>query len=256
MQFSQNNNKSSGIDSNIAEIYKSTFSHISQFLLKFFNPIFTSGDYPKSFGEGIIVPVFKGGDVEDSKNYRGITLINIISKIYLQILLNRLTKWSIDNETLIDNQFGFQKGKSTISCNYILHSVIARTLALKKKLYCCFIDYEKCFDKITRSHLFHKLITENVSSRFVRAIKSMYNAVKASVRYQSELSPFFTSNIGIKQGDPSSSLMFLYYVNDILSNIDINIDGICDINDAKLFYSFSLMMLLFLQKRHLLYNLC
>ena len=107
--FSQNNNESSGIDSIIAEIYKSTFSHISQFLLKFFNyifnNIFTSGDYPKSFGEGIIVPVFKGGDVEDSKNYRGITLINIISKIYSQILLNRLTKWSIDNETLIDNQY-------------------------------------------------------------------------------------------------------------------------------------------------------
>jgi len=63
----------------------------------------------------------------------------------------------------------------------------------------------------------------------------MYNAVKASVRYQSELSPFFTSNIGIEQGDPSSSLMFLYYVNDTLSNINSNIDGIFDINDVKLF---------------------
>jgi len=58
--FSQNNNKCSGIDSIIAEIFKSTFSHILQFLLKFVNYIFTSGDYPKSFGEGIIVPVFKG----------------------------------------------------------------------------------------------------------------------------------------------------------------------------------------------------
>jgi len=58
--FSQNNNNSSGIDIIITEMYKSTFSHISQFLLKFFNYIFTSGDYPKSFGEGIIVPVFKG----------------------------------------------------------------------------------------------------------------------------------------------------------------------------------------------------
>jgi len=63
----------------------------------------------------------------------------------------------------------------------------------------------------------------------------MYNAVKASVRYQSRLSSFFTSNIGINQGDPSSSLMFLYYVNDILSNINSNIHGLCDINDVKFF---------------------
>jgi len=118
------------------------------------------------------------GDVVDSKIYRGITLINIILKIYSQIILNRLTKWSIDNEIFIDNQFGFQKGKSTIDCIYILHSVIARTLALKMILYCCFIDYEKCFDKITRSHLLHKLITENVSFRFVQALEAMYNAVK------------------------------------------------------------------------------
>ena len=83
------------MDSISAAIYKSTFSHISQFLLKFVNYMCTSGDNPNSFGEGIIVPVFKGGDVEDSKNYRGITLINIISKIYSQILLNSLTKWSI-----------------------------------------------------------------------------------------------------------------------------------------------------------------
>jgi hypothetical protein len=45
-------------------------------------------------GEGIIVPIFKSGDKEDAKNYRGITLINIISKIYSQVLLNRLTEWS------------------------------------------------------------------------------------------------------------------------------------------------------------------
>jgi hypothetical protein len=44
---------------------------------------------PISWGEGIIVPIFKSGDKEDAKNYRGITLINSISKIYSQVLLNR-----------------------------------------------------------------------------------------------------------------------------------------------------------------------
>jgi hypothetical protein len=177
----------------------------------------------------------KGGDIKNPQNYRGITLINIISEIYSQILLNRLTNWTETNKTIIETQFGFQAGKSTIDYVYILHSIIAKTLSLKKEIYCCFIDFETCFDKITRSHLFHKLITENISSRFVWSIRAMYNTVKACVKYKSENSTFFTSNIGVKQGNPSSSLMFLFYVNDILLNINSNIDGICSIDDVKLY---------------------
>jgi hypothetical protein len=88
--------------------------------------------YYESFGEGIIIPIYKGGDIENPQKYRGITLINIISKMYSQILLNCLTNWTQTNETIIENQFGFQTGKSTIDCVYILHSIIAKTLSLKK----------------------------------------------------------------------------------------------------------------------------
>ena len=63
----------------------------------------------------------------------------------------------------------------------------------------------------------------------------MYCVVKSCVRYKSNTSTFFSSNVGVKQGDPSSSLMFLFFVNDILNNIDTNIDGIFTINDVKLF---------------------
>ena len=53
--------------------------------------MFTSGEYPRSWGEGIITPVFKKGDVNDVSNYRGITLINVLAKVYSQLLLYRLT---------------------------------------------------------------------------------------------------------------------------------------------------------------------
>ena len=123
--FSQNNNKSSGIDTLIAEVFKHSFNQISTFLLTLFNKLFRNAEYPKAWGEGIIVPIFKGGDAENAKNYRGITLINILGKIYSQILLNRLTKWSNENDKIISNQFGFQKGKSTIGCIFIFQSIIA-----------------------------------------------------------------------------------------------------------------------------------
>jgi hypothetical protein len=233
--FSQNNGKSSGIDTIFAEIYKHSFDIIAPFLLSLFNRLLSKGEYPTSWGTGIIVPIFKGGDIEDAQNYRGITLINIIAKIYSQIILNRLKKWSIKHEKIIDNQFGFQKDKSTIDCIFILHSLIAKTLSLKKKLYCAFLDYEKCFDKLDRSFLFQKLLQQNVSSKLVKAIQSMYSVVKTCVRFNANLSHVFDSNIGVKQGDPSSSLLFLFFINDIMSNINSNIDGIFTINELKLY---------------------
>ena len=51
----------------------------------------------------------------------------IIAKVYSQLLLNRLTKWSITHDKLIDNQYGFQKGKSTTECIFILHSLIYKS---------------------------------------------------------------------------------------------------------------------------------
>ena len=101
--------------------------------------------------------MFKKGDVNEAKHYRGITLINILANINSQIQLNRLTAWSAKHEKLSKNQFGFQKGKSIIDCIFILHSLIMEVLTSKTKLYCIFIDYQQCFDKIDSSFLWQKL---------------------------------------------------------------------------------------------------
>ena len=89
--FSQKDNKAPGIDCISAEILKSSFDFISEFSLNLYNRMFTSGEYPRSWGEGIITPIFKKGDVNDVSNYRGITLINVLAKVYSQLLLNRVS---------------------------------------------------------------------------------------------------------------------------------------------------------------------
>ena len=71
--FSQNNNKSSGIDGLIAELYKHSFDSHSHFILEFFNRLFQKGEYPKLWGEGIISPIFKSGNSEDPKKLQRCT---------------------------------------------------------------------------------------------------------------------------------------------------------------------------------------
>ena len=189
--FSLNNNKSPGIDCIISEILKSAYDLISPFLLTLYSRMFNSGEYPRTWGEGIISPIFKKGDVNEASNYRGITLISVLAKVYSQLLLNRLTAWSEKYETISNNQFRFQKGKSVVDCVFILHAVISKVLNTGQKLYCIFIDYEKCFDKIDRSFLWQKLLQEQISCKLVKAIKSMYTTVKSCIKYKSSYSSFF-----------------------------------------------------------------
>ena len=117
----------------------------------------------------------------------------------------------------------------------MLHALISKTLYNKKKLFVAFLDWEKMFDKIDRLLLWQKLLNNNVSSKFVLALRSMYTTVKSTVRYQNVKSESFNSYIGVKQGDPCSSLLCLFFLNDILQHIKSDIDGILTVDDMQLF---------------------
>ena len=80
--------------------------------------------------------------------------------------------------------------------------------------------------KLNRSFSWQKLLSENVSSKFVNALRSMYSIVRSCVRFQATKSRFFTSFNGLKQGDPSSPLLFMLFINDIVQNINAGVEKI------------------------------
>ena len=87
-------NKACGTDGVISEVFVNSFDLIYPFLLKLFNALYKGGVYPDQWSTGIIAPIFKKGNPEDRNNYRGITLTNIVAKMYSYVLNNRLIKWS------------------------------------------------------------------------------------------------------------------------------------------------------------------
>ena len=114
-----NRHKSADIDGNDVVFFIDAKEFITLYLVTMLNYIVDKGIYPKSWCNGVIVPIFKKGDRSYAENYRGITLINVVAKIFSTLLQNRISKWCKDENIFNQEQFGFRDKISTVDCIFI-----------------------------------------------------------------------------------------------------------------------------------------
>ena len=79
------------MDGVIAEALKAAEQEIAPFLTRYFNVLFSSSQFPSEWTKAIIIPLHKKGDVNNPDNYRGISLLSVVSKVYTHIINSRLT---------------------------------------------------------------------------------------------------------------------------------------------------------------------
>ncbi|VDI30526.1 Hypothetical predicted protein [Mytilus galloprovincialis] len=136
---------------------------IKPVLCKIFNCILTNGDFPELWVKSIIIPVLKKGDFNQPGNFRGISLVSHIGKLFTTLINARLTKWSRNHDVLTDAQFGFRPGYGTTDAIFALNSLISKSLRSGKRFYCCFVDYKTAFDSVTHMKLWLRLIRLGVT---------------------------------------------------------------------------------------------
>ena len=155
-------------------------------------------------------------------NYRGITLLSTLGKLFTRILNNRLNKWAEEYGIYIEAQAGFRKHMSTVDNVFVLNGLITHSINNNEYLYCCFVDFTKAFDYVERDILWYKLIKIGVRGQMLDIIKSMYNAVKSKVKNNNSVSEAFSCKIGVRQGECISPLLFAMYVNDLEQELENN----------------------------------
>ncbi len=203
-------------DEVLNEHIKNTADIMMPIYIKLFNKILDSGETPEKWLIGLIIPIYKQkGSKYDSNNYRGITLLSCLGKLYTSTLNERLYSFCEENKIVKEIQAGFRQGYSTIDHLFVMKNVIDMFIAKKKKLYCCFVDYSKAFDTVWRKALWHKLISYGIEGKIMNVMKNMYKQVKSCVFMNGEQSEYFLSPRGVRQGENLSPLLFALYVNDV-----------------------------------------
>ena len=178
------------------------------FLLQMFNVIFFNVCYSVSWCYSKLFVLFKGGrDKLDCGNYRGISIMNTLAKMYDMLLLYRLKLWvSIDK-----CQAGAQQGRGCIEQIMTLRLLCDYANFKKCKLYVLFIDFSKVYDRVPRGKLIEVLRSLGCGSVMLRALQAMYACTRSVLR-----SATIDATAGVRQGAPSSCLLFTVYMDQLV----------------------------------------
>ena len=215
--------KSGGPDGILIEMLKNTMFFIIPVLTKLFNKLLDVGDFSESWGQSILCPILKKGNVNDPNNYRGISLIDVLNKTFTGILNDRIYKYCIENNKIDEAQAGFRKGYSTTDNIFTLHAMVQKYLSKRGgRFYCLFIDFTKAFDTVDHYKLLSSLNNKGIGGKVFKILLSMYKKLKSCVRANQSFTEFFDCNVGTRQGCKLSPILFSLFINDIVQELRNN----------------------------------
>ncbi len=224
------NNKAPGIDMIPNEVLRSV--SVKKCLLTFFQFYFDTGLLPQCWGKAIIKPIpkSKSNDPRIPLNYRGINLLSCVYKAYSTVINKRLLTFLETNKLLCDEQNGFRANRSCLEHIYTLYSIIKNRKNMSCDTYAAFIDFSKCFDLIDRDMLYFKLIETGIDGKMYFTLKSMYSNTRSCVNINGNLTEWFYTMNGCRQGDVTSPTAFSILINDLIKEIRASKIGV-KVND-------------------------
>ena len=157
----------------------------------------------------------KKGNVENSDNYRGISIGSIWSKIVDRLIL-KIINGKLDQN---DHQFGFKKGLSTKLAVQVLIEVRKHFVRKGGRLFCVFIDLKKAFDKLSYDAIWQKLNKINIGVNVVNMIKTQYIEQRRKVYWEGVESEDFSVSKGVKQGSSLSPVLFTMVLDEVIEEI-------------------------------------
>ena len=210
-------NKSPGIDSVTAEALKYGGNELILSILSICNCVLNGQDPPHQWRENIIIPIPKRPS-KSMNDFRGISLMSIVTKVYNRMLLNRI--YDPIDTVLRPFQAGFRKSRSCAEQIHILRRVIETFHQRQLPMIATFIDFKKAFDSVDRDTMWKILRNYGIPQKIVNAIVIIYTNSKSRVRLGNELSEAFNITTGVLQGDTLAPFLFLIVLDFVMKQTD------------------------------------
>ena len=209
--------KSPGEDEITPDLIKSCKTAFLKPLYDLLCICWTEGGVPQSMRDTKITTLYKGkGDRSDCNNYRGISLLSIVGKVYARIILTRLQ--TLAERVYPESQCWFRAERSTIDMIFSLRQLQEKAREKQMPLYVAFIDLTKAFDTVNREALYMALLKIGCPPKLLSLIRSFHQDMKGTVQFDGNLSEPFDIRNGVKQGCVLAPTLFGIFFSMLLKH--------------------------------------
>lgn len=184
------------------------------------NRLFQAGQVTDSMKTGLVTPVFKKkGSNTNSKNYRGITVIPIFTKILELVIRDRIKPLILGKQNKL--QRGFTENSSPMNTALILEEYIRDRQDSHMPAYIAFLDVKSAFDVVSHQSLMRKLFHIGVEGNMWTLISSLHQDAKSAVKWQGQISEKFCVEQGVRQGGILSTDLYKIYGDSLLDRLSM-----------------------------------
>lgn len=208
--------KAPGIDGISNEFLKNLPGNWLMYLYIIFNKIIRDGVIPDSWTDIVAKMIHKKGDKNDPENYRQISLVNSIVKVFTMIINKRVNNWAEKNKKIPEWQAGFRERRGTSDHIFALNAMIQNQLRKKGgKLFALFVDLKSAFPSVSHELLWKKLSQLGLSHKIINILINLYNNATMAVKNREGISDKCPITLGVLQGETLSPLLFSLFLSDI-----------------------------------------
>ena len=210
---------------------------ISPILTDLFNECLKTGTYPDCLKIAKVIALHKSGNKHDPNNFRPISLLPVINKIFEKLIYNRMNTFFEKHNIIKETQFGFRKGHSTdLAVSKFYEDTL---LSLDNNISTCAIllDLSKAFDSVSRDILLFKLYNYGIRGNIYELIKSYLQERKQFIQYNDKKSKLIPTKVGVPQGSILSPLFFLTMINDLKNCSKFKVINFAD--DTLLYFRYN-----------------